>query len=101
MGRARDRVPAADIRTLARDYAMTQSSMIRIGGGHRAARAWRADRAVHTRPDRARPPGHSKPPSCSPRGSLQIIPSAGHLPHVERPAQFVAALLTFLNPGGR
>ena len=31
-----------------------------------------------------------------PPGGLQIIPGAGHLPHVERPAEFVAALTPFL-----
>jgi hypothetical protein len=33
-----------------------------------------------------------------PRGGLTIIPKAGHLPHVEHPAQFLATLLTVLDP---
>jgi len=31
------------------------------------------------------------------RGELAVISNCGHLPHVERPSEFVAALTRFLN----
>ncbi len=31
------------------------------------------------------------------KGSLELIPDSGHLPHVERPGHFVAALASFLD----
>jgi 2-hydroxy-6-oxonona-2,4-dienedioate hydrolase len=36
-----------------------------------------------------------------PHGDLEIIPRAGHLPHVERPAPFRAALCSFLSSARR